>query len=125
MAKIFLDTNYFIDAIHRKPEEDILDRLENHIVYFSTLSAHIYHYAFKIKVPSTWAMVQIEKLQAVDFSLDIMDRAMEGPSFDFEDNVQLHSAAEAECDFFITNDKKLVDMKFFGRTQIIRPENLK
>lgn len=49
---------------------------------------------------------------------------MEGPTKDLEDNIQLHSAAEAESDIFLTADKKLVDMKFFGKTQIISPENL-
>lgn len=32
---------------------------------------------------------------------------------------QLHSAAEAECDYFLTSDKKLLAMKFFGKTRIV------
>lgn len=125
MAKVFLDTNYLIDAIHRRPEEDILEHLENHIVYFSTLSAHIYCYAFKIKIPNDWVIMQLERLQAVDFSTEILDRALEGPTKDFEDNVQLHSAAEADCDMFLTSDEDLLDMKFFGKTQILPSGNLK
>lgn len=47
-----------------------------------------------------------------------MYKALEGPTVDFEDNTQLHSAAEAECDYFLTNDEKLLKMKFFGKTRL-------
>ena len=119
MAKVFLDTNYFIDAIHRKPEMQILDHLEGHIVHTSSLSFHIYCYAFKIKIPNKNVLSQKEKFQIVEFSEDILTKALSGPTTDFEDNVQLHSAAEAECDIFLTADKKLLDMKFFGKTRVI------
>lgn len=125
MAKVFLDTNYFIDSIHRKPEKEILESLESHIVYISTLSFHIYCYVFKINIPDNRILAQKEIFQIVEFSEDILDRSLKGPTNDFEDNVQLHSAAEAECDYFLTADKKLLDMKFFGKTQITSPENLK
>lgn len=62
MAKVFPDTNIFVDALHRAPEKQILENLE--------------------------------------------------------DNIQLHSAAEAECDFFLTSDDKLLKIKFFGKTEI-------
>ncbi len=118
MAKIFLDTNYFIDAIHRKPEEEILASLENNIIYISPLSVHIYCYIFKINIQDVKVMAQIEKFQITDFSEDILTRALIGPTADFEDNVQLHSAAEAECDTFLTKDKQLLDMKFFGKVKL-------
>jgi len=118
MAKIFLDTNYFIDAVHRKPEKEILDSLENHIIYISPLSIHIYCYVFKIKTPDNRVLTQKEQFQIIEFSGDVLDKALQGPTSDFEDNVQLHSAAEAECDIFLTDDKKLLKMKFFGKVRI-------
>ncbi|OGH10997.1 MAG: hypothetical protein A2857_00485 [Candidatus Levybacteria bacterium RIFCSPHIGHO2_01_FULL_36_15] len=118
MAKVFLDTNYFIDAIHRKPEKGIIESLENHSVYTSILSFHIYCYVCKIKLPNKIVFAQREKFLIVDFSGNILDKALLGPTSDFEDNTQLHSAAEAECDIFLTEDKKLLDMKFFGKVKI-------
>lgn len=118
MAKVFLDTNYFIDAIHRKPETQILDSLESFIVLISTLSFHIYCYVFKIKIPDSRVLAQRGKFQVVDFSDNILEKSLSGPTKDFEDNVQLHSAAEAMCDFFLTSDRDLLTMQFFGKTKI-------
>lgn len=119
MAKVFLDTNYFIDAIHRKPEKEILASLENYTIYVSNLSFHIYCYIYKIKIPNNRITAQRDKFQMVEFSESVLDRSLKGPTDDFEDNVQLHSAAEAECDMFLTADKTLLDLKFFGKTQIV------
>lgn len=119
MAKVFLDTNYFIDAVHRKPEVNILDSLENHKVYCSTLSFHIYCYAYKIKIPNQKINRQKEKFYMVDYSEKILDNALNGPTKDLEDNIQLHSAVEIECDYFLTSDQKLLDMKFFGKAKIV------
>lgn len=121
MAKVFLDTNYFIDSIHRKPEREILESLVNNIVYISALSFHIYCYIFKLKIPDIKVIAQKEKFQIVEFSEDILNRALQGPTSDFEDNVQLHSAAEGECEIFLTEDKKLLRMKFFGKVKINNP----
>lgn len=118
MAKIFLDTNCFIDAIHRKPEKQILDSLVDHIIYISPLSFHIYCYIFKIKIPDNRVIAQKEKFQTVEFSESILNNALIGPTNDFEDNVQLHSAAEADCNIFLTNDKKIKELKFFGKVKI-------
>lgn len=119
MARVFLDTNYFIDAIHRKPEKQIIDSLIDNILYISTLSFHIYCYTFKIKLPNKKILAQKEKFQFVDFSEAILAKALAGPTGDFEDNVQLHSSAESECNFFLTGDAKLLNVKFFGKSQIL------
>ncbi len=124
MAKVFLDTNCFIDAIHRTPEKQIIKLLEGYTTYISPLSVHILCYTFKIKTPKKELSTQVSKFQLVEFSQNITQRALKGPAKDFEDNVQLHSAAEAECDYFLTQDKKLLSMKFFGKVQIITPEKL-
>ncbi len=118
MAKIFLDANYFIDAIHRRPQEQILDSLKDNVIYISTLSFHIYCYIYKIKIPNKTILLQKEKFQLVDFTQDILERALNGPTNDFEDNIQLHSAAEADCNVFLTNDKKIKDLKFFGKVKV-------
>jgi len=119
MAKVFLDANYLIDTIHRKPEKKILESLEDDDIYTSPISWHIYCYVYKIKIPDIKVAEQQELFYIVDFSETILSKALEGPTNDFEDNVQLHSAAEADCDIFLTEDKKLLGMKFFGKVKIL------
>ena len=119
MAKIFLDTNYFIDAVERKPEKAILETLLGYTSFISPLSIAVYCYLYKIKVPNKQLSVQLQEFQTVDISQDINEKSLLGPTQDFEDNLQLHSAIEANCDFFLTSDKKLLKMKFFGKTKIV------
>lgn len=120
MARVFLDTNIFIDAIHRKPEEDVLAQLVNHTPYISPLSVHIYCYTYKIRVPNQILSNQLEKFLVHDFSDTILTLATQGPTPDLENNIQLHSAAEANCDYFLTADAGLLKMKFFGKTKILQ-----
>lgn len=63
-------------------------------------------------------LLQREKFQLVDFSEIIMEKALHGPTNDFEDNVQMHSSTQAECDIFLTEDKKLLDLIFFGKMRL-------
>ena len=119
MARVFLDTNYFIDALSRKPDKEILESLENHIIYTSALSFHIYCYVYKIVIPDVRITAQRDKFQIVEFSERILDRTLDGQKKDFEDNIQLHSAAQAECEYFLTEDKKLLNIKFFGKVRIV------
>lgn len=119
MARVFLDTNIFIDAIHRAPEKAILKGLKGHIIYVSALSFHIYCYTFKIKLPNKKVESQKEKFQIVDFSEHILDKALSGPASDLEDNIQLHSCAETDCDFFLTNNTKLLNLTFFGKAKVV------
>ena len=119
MARVFLDTNYFIDSIHRRPEKRILPSLEGHSIWTSVLSFHIYCYAYKIKIPDPRVTAQKENFQIVELSEEILDNSLSGPTPDLEDNIQLHSAAEAECDLFLTQDKKLLSLKFFGKTRLV------
>lgn len=118
MAKVFLDANYFIDVIHRKPEKQLLDYLIGHTVYISPLSFHIYCYIYKIKMPNKKVISQKEIFAIAEFSGEILTKALSGPTRDFEDNVQLHSAAQSECDIFLTGDKKLQKLGFFGKVEI-------
>lgn len=118
MAKVYLDTNYFIDAVHRKPELFLLDSLEKNVVCISILSVHIYCYSYKIKIPDSRLVRQLEKFQLIFLTEEISEKALTGPTSDLEDNIQLHSAADADCDIFLTADTKLLKMKFFGKAKI-------
>src|SRR3989304_4512900 len=113
MARVFLDANIFIDLVeNRRPI--LTDELDKNTLCISSLSAHILMYITKHKVPYGKLSNTIDSFSIVPFDLTICSQALEGPTSDFEDNVQLHSAASAECDIFLTSDKKLLKLKFFG-----------
>ncbi len=116
MARVFLDTNLYIDIIKRS--KDKLEPLRKSLLFISPLSTHILFYTSKLRVPDQETNELQEQLGIVPLTKDILDKALEGPIKDLEDNIQLHSAAEAECDIFLTNDKQLLKMKFFGKTEI-------
>ena len=117
MAKVFLDANIFISLVEkRKPIDTKL--LYTHSLYLSPLSIHILTYLYKYRIPDE-RLADIHKFfRVVPFDLRLTVKALGGPTIDFEDNIQLHSAAEAECDIFLTEDAKLLRMKFFGKTRI-------
>lgn len=117
MAKVFLNTNILIDLVEkRKPATT--DSLDGHDVFISPLSIHIFMYVTKQKVPYKKLSDIISKFQFVTFNQEIVYKSLGDPTSDFEDNVQLHSAAEEDCDIFLTSDSKLLNLKFFGKTQI-------
>lgn len=116
MAKVFIDANFLFDISER--ERDKKSQLEGHKVYISPLSFHILFYIYKYKIPSKEIIELKEEFYMADFTDKILSLALQGPSSDLEDNIQLHSAAIAECDYFLTNDKNLLKMKFFGKTAI-------
>lgn len=119
MAKIFLDTNIYIDIIKKRTDLELQDFQGNEL-FISPLSIHVLAYVFKYKIPNIELDVNKEVFNLVSFSSLITENALIGPTSDFEDNVQLHSAASAECDIFLTEDKELLDMKFFGKVKIAR-----
>lgn len=43
-----------------------------------------------------------------------------GPTEDFEDNIQLNSAVVDDCDFFLTDDKKLLKFKVYKKVKIVK-----
>lgn len=118
MAKVFLDTNVLIDLVEKRGKITP-DELNDHDVFISPLSVHILMYITKRKVPyDNLSNIINSSFTYISFDKNMADLASIGPTNDFEDNVQLHSAAEAQCDFFLTEDKKLLDMKFFGKVTI-------
>lgn len=123
MGRIFLDANIVIDFLERK-EKETRRQLKLHTLFITPLSIHVLLYVMKQKIPYSKLEEIKQHFGVVELNESIMYSALAGPTNDFEDNVQLHSAAEAECDVFLTSDKKLQDMKFFGKTQITGPKNL-
>lgn len=119
MAAVFLDTNYFIDIFQRKPESDVIDTLEGCVLYISPLSVHIYCYVYKIKIPNAYLGDQLKKVVCVELNKEILNKSIVGPTTELEDNIQLHSAAIGGCDYFLTSDKNLLKMKFFGKVAIL------
>lgn len=117
MAKIFLDTNFYIDAMVRKPE--IFRSLNGIKMSISALSIHILFYSQKIKITNKEFDFLVSPFDIVSLNRSLISLALSGPTNDLEDNIQLHSASESECDIFLTNDKKLLKMKFFGKMRIV------
>lgn len=116
MARVFLDTNLYIDITKRAREK--LEPLRGDLLFISPLSTHILFYTYKLKVPDQEVNEIREQLGIVPLTKNILNKALEGPTNDLEDNIQLHSAAEADCDIFLTSDRKLLQLKFFGKTEI-------
>ena len=123
MVKVFLDTNHFIGLAYQVPEISS-ENIDRHRVFISILSCHILFYVNKIKVPDTKTNSFINDFNILDLNQKILSKARIGPTPDLEDNIQLHSAAEAECGLFLTSDKKLLMMKFFGNMKIVGPEEM-
>ena len=119
MAKVFLDTNIFIDLVEGRGNQISASSLDKHHVFISPLSIHILFYVEKKRVPNPSANATISQFEIVDLSINISEKSLQGPTPDFEDNIQLHSAAKENCDYFLTNDKKLLRMGYFGKTRIL------
>lgn len=118
MAKIFLDANVFINVVEKRktPQRQLF---LNHTLFISPLSIHILTYLYKYKIPDNRLKGPNGFFHLVPFNEEITGNALTGPTVDFEDNVQLHSAAEAECEIFLTEDKKLLQLGFFGKTHVV------
>ena len=117
MGRVFLDANVVIDFLERK-EAETRNRLKSNTLYITPLSIHILLYLMRLRIPYSKLTEIKQYFSIIEFNESIMYSALGGPTDDFEDNVQLHSAAEAECDLFLTEDKRLIGMKFFGKTRI-------
>ncbi len=116
MANLFLDVNWLIDILVRNRSK--AKKLVGYNTFASPLSYHILCYVHKVKLPELKIKKSLYDVEIVDLTRGVLESAFDGPTKDLEDNVQLHSAVEAECDYFLTNDKKLLGMKFFGKMRI-------
>lgn len=116
MARVFLDTNVYIDILKRAKEK--LEPLRGNLLFISPLSTHILFYTYKLNVLDQEVNDLQKQLNIVPLTKYMLDKALEGPTKDLEDNIQLHIAVEAECDIFLTEDKELLALAFFGKTKI-------
>lgn len=119
MAKVFLDANILINIVEKRGGVS-LDDLNEHELFISPLSVHVLMYVAKQKIPYPVLFQMIHHFSLVPFGHLILQPSLEGPTNDFEDNVQLHSAAQAECDVFLTEDRELLDLTFFGKTKVLQ-----
>ena len=117
MAKVYLDANRFIDIVEKRKSQTI-DFFQGHLIYVSPLAFHFYFYVHKRRVPHPEVNLYIAKMRLVNFTAYILKSALTGPTSDLEDNIQLHSAIDAECDVFLTSDKKPLKMSYFGKVAI-------
>ena len=118
MAKVFLDANILLDLLEKRTEISA-EMFKEHDLFISTLSVHIVFYITKQKIPYIKLSQIIDTFSLITLSESICSQGLVGPISDFEDNVQLHSAASFDCDYFLTRDRKLLDMKFFGKAKIV------
>ena len=117
MKKIFFDANFFIDLIEGRSEIDIY-QFKNQALFVSPLTVYIYFYVYKIKIADQKFLSFLDFFNIVDLNEEILRNALEGPTNDLEDNIQLHSASFSDCDLFLSSDKKLLKLKFFGKVKI-------
>lgn len=122
MAKVFLDANYFIDLVEERRAVDVNSFLRQYL-YISAISIHILTYLYKYKVPSKKLGTVLKNFSVVPSYKKLINKALIGPTSDFEDNLQLHSATQAKADYFLTSDRPLLGLKFFGETEIVSALN--
>lgn len=118
MANVFLDTNTFIDIVSKRRSISLED-FQGHHLFISALSVHILLYVLKVNVPVKKIEQVLSFFSIVAVNEKIVLKALEGPTSDFEDNVQLHSATESDCNFLVTRDKKLLSLVYFGKAKLI------
>lgn len=124
MAKIFLDANVFIDLMKR--DKSLRQEIfQAGPLYLSPISIIFYCYSYHLVMPDPTIAKIPDFFQIVPFDSDIIARAASEKHLDFEDNVQLHSAAITDCDYFLTQDQQILNLKYFGKVQILRPQELK
>lgn len=117
MANIYLDANVIVD-MYRGNKYGFTNMLGGSNVLTSCLTIHILTYILKTRIPSIAVSGFVKNLRLIDFDKLILDNALIGPTDDFEDNIQLHSAVQGECDYFLTLDKNLLKLKYFGKVKI-------
>lgn len=123
MAKIFLDANIFIDVVEERSDISV-EKFNSQTLFISTLSIHILTYVYKLQIPSLALSGLEHHFNIVPIDLTVALNSLQGPTVDFEDNIQLHSCSEVDCDYFLTRDEKLIDLKFFGKAKIISHNDL-
>lgn len=119
MANIFVDANILID-LAEGGRAVFVDHLFAHHVFVSPLSAHILAYTHKYNMPHEKLRGICSFFSLVEINTEIIEKALQGPTKDLEDNIQLQSAATVDCAYFLTLDKDLLKLGVFGTMTIAR-----
>ncbi len=92
MENVFLDTNIFIDIAE---DRDIIlkRKLSGSKAYLSISSIGTWIYVYKHKVPNTKFSTLFNAFNLVTITPELVHKSLSGPTADYEDNLQLHSAA--------------------------------
>ena len=117
MAKVFIDSNILFDITERDIKRQ--NQIEGHHIFVSALSYHILFYTYKYRVPVKIVSAHKKQFSIIGLTDKILSMALEGPTPDLEDNIQLHSALAGSCQYFLTSDKKLLGLHSFGKTKIV------
>ncbi len=123
MDKIFLDTNFFMRLLEGQLKDE-RKKLDKYQCYVSTLSIHITMYVHKLSVPHPTLRSFLKYFGVLPLSRQTSLMSLEGPTSDYEDNLQLTAAAENGINIFITLDKELLKLKQFQSVKIISPSQL-
>ena len=124
MAKLFLDANCLIDLILNR-DETLAQQLAGNQLIISALSIHILCYVGKHLMPSDLLNQALTYFTVVSMNQELVTKSLQGPTPDFEDNVQLHSALLAQCDYFVSRDEKLIFSTDWQLVPVIKPIQLK
>lgn len=122
MAKIFLDANFFIELVESRKEIN-LELFKGHQLFTSVLSVHIFCYVYKKRIPAKKLSKLVSYFNIITSDAVVVQKSLIGPTNDFEDNLQLHSAAKEDCEYFLTNDKQILKLGFFGKVRISKEMN--
>lgn len=117
MEKVFLDTNVFIDFVEKR-DGKLLNQLSSNQLFLSAYSIPVWFYVYKHSVPNPNAEKLFNTFNMVATTSDVISRSLIGPTNDLEDNIQLHSASDCGCEAFLTKDKDLLKLGYFGKVRI-------
>lgn len=123
MAKLFLDANCLIDLIENR-DDTLAQHLVDHQLVISVLSIHILCYIGKYVMPSDLLHQALSYFTIVSMNQELTTKSLQGPTPDFEDNLQLHSALLAQCDYFVSSDKALLKNKSCHLVPLLAPTQL-
>lgn len=123
MAKYFIDTNFFMRS-YEGLFLDSLSKIANHELYISALTVHITCYVHAISLPNTAFTEHLSYFTLLPMTNSAVVASLAGPTPDYEDNLQLVTAAQNHIPVFVTLDKKLLKLQKHLNTAIISPEML-
>lgn len=73
---------------------------------------------YKHTIPGVHYKKLFTTFNFTDITNQETQKALQGPTQDFEDNLQLHSAMANNCSLILTRDKKLLKLGYFGKALI-------